>query len=57
MVIGMIGGMGPESTVDYYKQIVRRCHERLPDSRLPPDNNEQHRHGACAQTGGGTALG
>jgi len=29
--IGMIGGIGPESTVDYYKRIIGAFHERQAD--------------------------
>ena len=29
---GMIGGLGPESTIDYYRSIVARYRERKPDS-------------------------
>src|SRR5215469_13536812 len=29
---GMIGGLGPESTIDYYRSIIARYRERKPDS-------------------------
>ena len=34
-VIGMIGGIGPESTVDYYKQLLAVYDKRHPNSGLP----------------------
>ncbi len=33
--IGIIGGIGPESTVDYYKLIIGAFHERQADSGYP----------------------
>jgi aspartate racemase len=35
-IMGVIGGVGPESTVDYYKAIIARFRERLPDVGYPP---------------------
>ena len=35
MKMGMIGGIGPESTVDYYQQIITLCHGQMPDSGYP----------------------
>jgi aspartate racemase len=32
---GMIGGLGPESTIDYYRSILARYRERKPDSGFP----------------------
>jgi aspartate racemase len=32
---GMIGGLGPESTIDYYRSIIARCRERKPDGGAP----------------------
>jgi len=32
---GMIGGLGPESTVDYYRSIIARCRARKPDGGYP----------------------
>jgi aspartate racemase len=32
---GMIGGLGPESTVDYYRSILARCRARTPDHPYP----------------------
>jgi aspartate racemase len=32
---GMIGGLGPESTIDYYRSILARCRARKPDSGYP----------------------
>jgi aspartate racemase len=34
-VIGMIGGIGPESTVDYYKRLLAAYDKRRPNSGLP----------------------
>lgn len=31
-IAGLVGGTGPESTVEYYKQIIARWRERRPDS-------------------------
>jgi aspartate racemase len=33
--IGLIGGIGPESTISYYRSIVHRVRERLGDHSLP----------------------
>jgi aspartate racemase len=33
--IGMIGGLGPESTIDYYRAIIARCRARRPDGGYP----------------------
>lgn len=35
MKIGMIGGIGPESTVDYYKRLVRRYQETVNANEYP----------------------
>lgn len=32
---GMIGGLGPESTIDYYRSIIARYRTRDPESRYP----------------------
>jgi len=32
---GMIGGLGPESTIDYYRSILARYRERNPDGGYP----------------------
>jgi aspartate racemase len=32
---GMIGGLGPESTIDYYRSIIARFRERKPDGGCP----------------------
>jgi aspartate racemase len=32
---GMIGGLGPESTIDYYRSIIARYRARKPDSGSP----------------------
>src|SRR5207245_1617403 len=34
-VLGMIGGVGPESTIDYYKNIIAMYRERKPDGHYP----------------------
>ena len=31
----MIGGLGPESTIDYYRSIIARCRARKPDGGYP----------------------
>ncbi len=33
--VGMIGGLGPESTIDYYRSIFARCRARTPDQPYP----------------------
>jgi aspartate racemase len=33
--VGMIGGLGPESTVDYYRSIIARFRARKPDAGYP----------------------
>ena len=33
--LGMIGGVGPESTIDYYKNIIGMYRERRPDGSYP----------------------
>lgn len=32
---GIIGGLGPESTIDYYRSIIARCRERNPGGGSP----------------------
>src|SRR6266481_3026642 len=33
--LGMIGGVGPESTIDYYKNLIAMYRERKPDGHYP----------------------
>src|SRR5437016_9770120 len=33
--LGMIGGVGPESTIEYYKNIIALYRERNPDCHYP----------------------
>jgi hypothetical protein len=33
--LGMIGGLGPESTIDYYKNIIAMYRERQRDGSYP----------------------
>jgi aspartate racemase len=33
--VGIVGGFGPESTIEYYRGIVRRYRERNPDGSYP----------------------
>src|SRR5690242_21080512 len=33
--LGMIGGVGPESTLDYYKNLISLYRERKPDGHYP----------------------
>src|SRR6266853_5938020 len=33
--LGIIGGLGPESTVDYYQRIIALCRERTRDGSYP----------------------
>lgn len=34
-IVGMIGGVGPESTIDYYRLILAAYRERVPDGSAP----------------------
>ncbi len=34
--LGLIGGIGPESTIDYYRLLVAAYRERRPDGSFPP---------------------
>jgi aspartate racemase len=34
-LVGLIGGLGPESTVDYYKLIIQKYQERITDGSYP----------------------
>jgi aspartate racemase len=34
--LGIIGGVGPESTIDYYQRIIALYRERNPDGSYPP---------------------
>jgi aspartate racemase len=34
-IAGMIGGLGPESTIDYYRLMVARCRARDPEGQSP----------------------
>jgi aspartate racemase len=33
--LGIIGGLGPESTIDYYRTIIARCRARKPEAGYP----------------------
>ena len=33
--LGIVGGLGPESTVDYYQRIIALYRERQPDGSYP----------------------
>jgi aspartate racemase len=35
-MLGMVGGIGPESTIDYYRLVVATYRERVPDGSYPP---------------------
>ena len=35
-ILGVIGGIGPESTIDYYRAIINTFRERQPDAGYPP---------------------
>jgi aspartate racemase len=34
--IGIVGGIGPESTIEYYRLIIKSYVERIPDGSYPP---------------------
>lgn len=34
--VGIIGGIGPESTIEYYRTIIASCRELRPDGGYPP---------------------
>jgi aspartate racemase len=34
--IGIVGGLGPESTIEYYRQIIARYREQISDGSYPP---------------------
>jgi|SRR5205085_1189905 len=34
--LGIIGGLGPESTIDYYQTLIALYRERVPDGSYPP---------------------
>jgi aspartate racemase len=34
-LLGIIGGLGPESTIEFYKEVIRVYRERVPDSSQP----------------------
>lgn len=34
--VGIIGGIGPESTIEYYRSIIRLYREQNPDGSYPP---------------------
>jgi aspartate racemase len=34
--LGMIGGLGPESTIDYYRLIIEEYQKQRPDGNYPP---------------------
>jgi len=33
---GIVGGLGPESTIEYYRQIIARYREQISDGSYPP---------------------
>ena len=34
--IGIVGGLGPESTIEYYRQIIASYREQISDGIYPP---------------------
>jgi hypothetical protein len=34
--IGIVGGLGPESTIEHYRQIIARYREQISDGSYPP---------------------
>ncbi len=34
--VGMIGGIGPESTIEYYRLLIAAYRMRIPDGSYPP---------------------
>ena len=34
-ILGIIGGIGPETTVQYYRRLIAACQERSPERRAP----------------------
>jgi aspartate racemase len=34
--VGIIGGIGPESTIEYYRSIIASCRAQRPDGSYPP---------------------
>jgi len=34
--LGIVGGIGPEATIDYYRSIIARCRELAPAVEYPP---------------------
>jgi aspartate racemase len=34
--IGIVGGLGPESTIEYYRQLIARYREQISDGSYPP---------------------
>jgi aspartate racemase len=34
--IGIVGGVGPESTIEYYRQLIARYREQIGDGSYPP---------------------
>jgi len=37
--IGIVGGLGPESTIEYYRQIIARYRGQIGDGQLPADHH------------------
>ena len=37
--IGIVGGLGPESTIEYYRQITARYREQIGDGSYDADQN------------------
>ena len=35
-IAGMVGGIAPGSTVEYYREFIALCRERMPDGSYPP---------------------
>jgi aspartate racemase len=34
--LGILGGIAPESTIEYYRQVIAAYRERRPDGSYPP---------------------
>ncbi len=41
--LGIIGGTGPESTIEYYRRLIALYRERNAEGRAPPVIVKQHR--------------
>jgi len=57
MTIGIVGGIGPESTIDYYRRIIASYRHQRKDGSYPSNRHQQHRYAENAGFRGAESVG